>query len=72
MGGGVRRSGRPDQVLCVLAENLASAAFSLKFGVAERAGARSLACKTNNGRLGERLHAYKITGTSADRHSRSF
>ncbi len=71
MWGGVRRSVRPDQVHCVLAVNLAVVAFSLKFGVAERAGARSLAGKTNSGGLGERLNANKITGTNANFNSRS-
>jgi len=60
MGEGVRGLHRPFQVICVLAAVLLTAAISLKFGPAERAGPRPIPDKPFLRPLGERLNANTI------------
>jgi uncharacterized protein len=66
MRGGLRRPLRPFQVLCVSVVLLLTAALSLPFGFAERAGARPIPDKPNLGSLGERLNANTIAIVSGN------
>jgi TRAP transporter TAXI family solute receptor len=66
MRGGLRWPHGPYQVLCVLVAVLLSAAFTLQFGFAERAGAKPIPDKPNLGSLGERLNANTIAIVSGN------
>jgi uncharacterized protein len=66
MRGGLRRPSRPFQVLCVSVVLLLTAALSLPFVFAERAGARPIPDKPNLGSLGERLNANTIAIVSGN------
>src|ERR1700733_1209393 len=66
MWGGLRRLHRPFQVLCVLVAISLTAAVSLQFGPAGRAGGQPIPDKPNLGSLGERLNANTIAIVSGN------
>jgi TRAP transporter TAXI family solute receptor len=66
MRGGLRRPHRPLQVIGVLAAVLLTAAVSLQFSPAERAGTRPIPDKPNLGALGERLNTNTIAIVSGN------
>ncbi len=66
MWGGLRRPHRPLQVICVLVAVMLTAAFSLQFGFAARAGVRPMPDKPNLGTLGEQLNANTISIVSGN------
>jgi len=66
MRGGVRWPIRPFQVLCVLVAVVLTAAFTLRSGYAEHAGARPVPDKPGLGSAGERLNANTVAIVSGN------